>query len=116
MGYIRVGSVEDQLHIEQQMKNIRAYCDLNGRDLKMVFIDEGDQSKNFRGPAWILLETFLKEHKGEVSTLVVSEREQLSSHLGLLMLKQHELRTGLGVTVEFTSGGALEQSKGFSLN
>ncbi|MEJ2901654.1 recombinase family protein [Pedobacter panaciterrae] len=116
VGYIRVASIEDQLHIEQQMKRIREHCDIHGRDLKMVFIDEGQHSKNFKGPAWLVLEQFLKEHRGKVGTLVVSDTDRLTSDLGMLLLKQHELRTSLGVTIEYAGGRQLEQSKGFSLN
>lgn len=116
VGYIRVRCIDDQLHIEQLMKQIRDHCDIHAKDLKMVFMDEGDHSKNFKGPAWLVLENFLMEHRGKVSTLVVSDADRLSNDLGMLLLKQHELRISFGVTIEFASGRQMEQSKGFLLN
>lgn len=116
IGYIQVRSIDDQLQIEQQMKQLRDHCNIHGKDLKMVFMDEGDHNKNFKGPAWLVLENFLMENRGKVNTLVVSDADRLSNDLGMLLLKQHELRTSFGVTIEFANGRQMEQSKGFLLN
>jgi hypothetical protein len=116
-GYVRVADIFDLKGIGQQSTQIHEYCIAQGIELKALFVERGDHGANFQGPAWKELERLLKgSFKGKISKVVASEGSELAGDTGLYLLKKYELRTSLGVTIEYAGGRQMEQGKGFSLN
>lgn len=116
-GYIRTASVFDLKAIWEQATQIRDHCNTQGIKLEALFVDQGKDADNFKGPAWADMEGFLKgSFKGKINSVIVSDTNRLTTDVGLLLLKQHELRTGLGVTIDVAGGRQMEQDKGFFLN
>ncbi|MBV7533825.1 recombinase family protein [Chitinophaga sp. sic0106] len=100
IGYARISTKDQSAYsIPYQRKAIIDYCAHYELDLLAVFTDEGESSYSFDRPNWQALERFIKQHKGEVSYLIILDHDRFSRNLSEALTKIDQLEKSLNVKV-----------------
>lgn len=118
LGYMRVNNVHDDEQVNKKIKQMKEYCDVHGILLPMILSEEKSTSRNFTGQAWKEIELMLHYSEGRIHTIIVSDRDNLTRDISLLLLKESELKQKYGVTIDVLDGKSLkmDHSQGFSMN
>ncbi len=100
VGYVRISKKDQSVYsLDAQEATIREYCIRNSLEILTVYRDDGECSETFDRPDYLALETFLKNHKGVVRYLVITDHDRFSRNISEALAKISQLEKRFGVKV-----------------